>query len=145
MKWLSEKAGKTRKPLAHSLPSGDAPFERNSLRKSRLPEYLHFLCESKVDWTQNNEEFLTEDVICSKKKADSVMRMVKRHMFRHPKVPVLTDDELIFSNGEEIHAQAVWELLTISKGNPRLFQYLWENWYRPGRWELWALSVRGLC
>ncbi|KAL1698278.1 hypothetical protein EV121DRAFT_218435 [Schizophyllum commune] len=46
------------------------------------------------------------------------------------------------ANQEGIRAWAVRQAYTVCKENdlPNLWAYLWGNWYRPSRWQLWARS-----
>ncbi|KAK9260094.1 hypothetical protein V1519DRAFT_485207 [Lipomyces tetrasporus] len=65
--------------------------------------------------------------------------MIKRHLLRHPILPKFVYDNttvpqsLIFETYEDIHASSVREMLDYCKsiGQPKLFRYFWNNWYRP--------------
>ena len=63
--------------------------------------------------------------------------MMEHHFCAHPLIPGYSAP-----TPDGIKAWAVkqmYEFCTIRE-LPNLWAYLWENWYRRGRWELWARS-----
>ncbi|KAK9489386.1 hypothetical protein V1508DRAFT_407112 [Lipomyces doorenjongii] len=96
---------KTKNNGAHSVENA-----RNSIRKGALPEYLHFLSDES-EWILSNEHPLPKVV------GDFV---------KHPRA-------LVYETYEGIPASAIREMLDYcgSVGQPKVFRYLWINWYRP--------------
>ena len=67
----------------------------------------------------------------------SVVEMVERHFCVHPDIPGYSTPT---PKGIKAWAvRQVWEFC-LHRDLPNLWAYLWENWYRRGRWELWARS-----
>lgn len=64
-----------------------------------------------------------------------VIELLDRHFCAHPLIPGYSAP-----SREGIKAWAVKQMYDFCKQNrlPNLWAYLWENWYRKGRWELWA-------
>jgi hypothetical protein len=66
---------------------------------------------------------------------DTIINMMERHYCAHPSIPGYSppDAKLI----KKWAVQRMYDFC--SKHNlPEVWVYLWENWYRKGRWELWA-------
>jgi len=63
--------------------------------------------------------------------------MMERHFCAHPLIPGYSAP-----TPEGIKSWAVKQMYGFCVHNdlPNLWAYLWENWYRHGRWELWARS-----
>ncbi|KAK9334358.1 hypothetical protein V1521DRAFT_375118 [Lipomyces starkeyi] len=134
-------------------PSGSDTIEnaRSSIRSSALPSYLRFLSEE-ADWILSKGH----TKLCTSEQAGNIRSMVKRHLLRHPILPKVVYDNtiapqaLVFETYEYIHASSVRELLDYCKsiGQPKLFRYFWNNWYRPeyggiaSRWEIASLCGR---
>jgi len=130
------------------LPPGDEPFRKQDL--SGLPEYLSFLSHSYYTRTTQlgsqgartrrlPAETYTDETIYD------IALMFSRHYNRHPSIPSLIsagsgEQAPTYENPDQIHATSVREMLEAANGRPRLFQYLWQNWYRVDRWRLWARS-----
>jgi hypothetical protein len=64
--------------------------------------------------------------------------MMERHLCAHPLIPGYSHP-----SPEGIRSWAVKQIYTFCEENdlPEVFAYLWMNWYRIGRWELWARSA----
>ena len=64
--------------------------------------------------------------------------MMERHLCAHPLIPGYSAP-----TPEGIKAWAVKQSyeFCVLHDLPNLWAYLWENWYRRGRWELWARSA----
>ncbi|TFK57941.1 hypothetical protein BDN72DRAFT_737553, partial [Pluteus cervinus] len=69
---------------------------------------------------------------------DSIVDMMERHYCAHPMIPGYTRPD-----AASIKRWAVQQMYRFCNQNglPEVWAYLWENWYRHGRWELWARSV----
>ena len=66
--------------------------------------------------------------------------MMEVHYSRHSLIPnekgaKETADEIYRSSTKEMYEYCVKE------GRGDAWAYLWESWYRPGRWDLWARSA----
>jgi hypothetical protein len=74
---------------------------------------------------------------CPLELRDTVIGMMERHFCAHPLIPGYSAP-----SPEGIKAWAVKQIyeLCVQNDLPNLWAYLWENWYRCGRWELWARS-----
>ncbi|KAJ7223374.1 hypothetical protein GGX14DRAFT_310039, partial [Mycena pura] len=61
-----------------------------------------------------------------------------QHSLAHPLIP-----GYCAPTATAIHYWAVKQIyeFCVEHAYPGLFAYLWENWYRSGRWELWARSA----
>ncbi|KAN0133621.1 hypothetical protein V8E53_008568 [Lactarius tabidus] len=68
----------------------------------------------------------------------TVVEIMERHFCAHPLIPGYSAP-----TPEGIKAWAVKQIyeFCVQRELPNLWAYLWENWYRCGRWELWARSV----
>jgi len=65
---------------------------------------------------------------------------METHYSRHPLIPNSsgkkeTADEIYRSSAKEMYEYCLKE------GKGDAWAYLWESWYRPGRWDLWARSA----
>lgn len=67
----------------------------------------------------------------------AVVELMERHFCAHPLIPGYSAP-----TPEGIKAWAVKQAydFCVLHELPNLWAYLWENWYRRGRWELWARS-----
>ena len=75
---------------------------------------------------------------CPAEHRDTLVQIMEQHFCAHPLIPGYSAP-----TPEGIKAWAVrqiYEFCTL-RDLPNLWAYLWENWYRRGRWELWARSV----
>ena len=72
---------------------------------------------------------------CPVELRDAIVEMMERHFCAHPLIPGYS-----FPSPEGIKAWAVKQTyeFCFQHDLPNLWAYLWENWYRRGRWELWA-------
>ena len=64
--------------------------------------------------------------------------MVERHLCAHPLIPGYSHP-----SPEGIREWAVKQMYTycVVHNLPELWAYVYGNWYRKGRWELWARSM----
>src|SRR5882762_7463279 len=74
---------------------------------------------------------------CPLEHRDTIVKMMERHFCAHPLIPGYSAPTL-----EGIKSWAVKQIYEycVHYDLPNLWAYLWENWYRRGRWELWAWS-----
>ena len=75
---------------------------------------------------------------CPLEHRDTIVEMMERHFYAHPLIPGYSAP-----TPEGIKAWAVKQSyeFCVLHDLPNLWAYLWENWYRRGRWELWARSA----
>ena len=82
----------------------------------------------------------TEDrrSFCPAEHRETIIVLMERHFCAHPLIPGSS-----FASPEGIKAWAVKQMyeFCVLYDLPNLWAYLWENWYRRGRWELWARSA----
>lgn len=75
---------------------------------------------------------------CPLEHCDTIVKMMERHFCAHPLIPGYSAP-----TPEGIKAWAVKQSyeFCVLHDLLDLWAYLWENWYRRGRWELWARSA----
>jgi hypothetical protein len=75
---------------------------------------------------------------CSEDLRERVVELLERHYCAHPDIPGMARPD-----PDGIRAWAVKEMYTFCKRHDlkELWAYLWGNWYRSGRWNLWARSA----
>jgi len=100
--------------------------------------------------------------LCTKQLAEKVLQMCRRHFLHHPFIPEVkytsfpgldgnkTPESRFQVTGDLIHEFSVMEMYNLCKNsqNPRLFRYLWANWYRrdsPRYQERWGLISISDC
>lgn len=90
------------------------------------------------------EEDVTDDVKSSKRQVfcpeehrQPIVDMMEAHLCAHPLIPGYSHP-----SPEGIREWAVKEMyqFCVKHEMRETWAYLWENWYRKGRWELWAHS-----
>ena len=98
-------------------------------------------CDSELrndDGSDADEEIAVgRRTFCPLEQRDTIVEMMERHFCAHPLIPGYSAP-----TPEGIKAWAVKQLyeFCVLYDLPNLWAYLWENWYRRGRWELWARS-----
>jgi hypothetical protein len=99
--------------------------------------------ESEGDNSENGEPKKAQRAkrtsgFCSGDLREPIIKMMERHYCAHPLIPGYCEP-----TPEAIKHWAVQQIYNYcKKHNLRaVWAYLWENWYRAGRWELWARSV----
>ncbi|KAL0564139.1 hypothetical protein V5O48_017915 [Marasmius crinis-equi] len=77
-------------------------------------------------------------VFCPQELREPVLAKVMEHRNAHPLLPGKSAP-----TAEGIYSWAVKKMYQFCKDEdlPEMWAYLWENWYRPERWKLWARSV----
>jgi hypothetical protein len=120
--------------------SGLAPLAKNDPQtlKIRIPA-LSTIREAAAAGHVNNEsnEESTNErhTFCLVDLRLDVINMMEHHFCAHPLIPGYSAP-----TPEGIKAWAVKQIYQFCEEHnlPNLWAYLWENWYRRGRWELWA-------
>jgi hypothetical protein len=79
----------------------------------------------------------TRRQFCPEGLRPKVIALLERHYCAHPDIPGFSRPD-----AEGIHTWAVKQMYTfcIDHDLRELWAYLWGNWYRRGRWNLWAHS-----
>lgn len=74
-------------------------------------------------------------VFCPKPYRKTVLEKMNKHLCAHPLIPGFSEP-----TARGIHSWAVERMYAfcVKHDLRELWAYLWENWYRSGRWELWA-------
>ncbi|KAJ7245268.1 hypothetical protein C8J57DRAFT_973707, partial [Mycena rebaudengoi] len=64
----------------------------------------------------------------------------RTHGHQHPTIPFNHKDKPYYLNAAEIHRSAVFDMYTycFSNGLAQAWAYLWNRWYNPLQWKLWA-------
>lgn len=77
-------------------------------------------------------------VFCEPEYRDSIIAMMERHFCAHPLIPGYAPP-----SPDGIWRWAVGQMYNFcyKNGLAEVWAYMWENWYRRGRWELWARSA----
>lgn len=93
------------------------------------------------DVNDDTDSARTRRTFCPVDFRKTIIDMMERHYCAHPDIPGYAAPE-----AAAIKRWAVQQMYTFCHNNglPELWAYLWENWYRSGRWELWARSVHEL-
>ncbi|KAJ7850525.1 hypothetical protein B0H14DRAFT_3664816 [Mycena olivaceomarginata] len=80
----------------------------------------------------------TTRTFCPARYRDSILTMLEKHYCAHPLLPGYAHP-----SSEGIRRWAVMQMykFCFEHGLREVWAYLWENWYRPSRWKLWARSV----
>jgi hypothetical protein len=96
--------------------------------------------ENRGPGTMESESVAHEDVdtmrtFCSVEHRQPIINMIERHYCAHPLIPGYSSP-----TPAGIREWAVKQIYSycIEHDLREVWAYLWENWYRPGRWDLWA-------
>jgi len=78
---------------------------------------------------------------CPKIYREDIVNMMERHYCAHPLIPGYAPP-----SSDGIKKWAVQQIYQycLNNGLPEVWAYLWENWYRKGRWELWPRSAHAM-
>ena len=101
------------------------------------PSTIHHHSGTENESDGDNETANGRRTFCPVEHRDALVQMMEQHLCAHPLIPGYSAP-----TPEGIKAWAVkqtYEFCTVRE-LPNLWAYLWENWYRRGRWELWARS-----
>jgi len=91
--------------------------------------------ENEADFSDGEDNNKGRRTFCPALYRDPIVKMIERHYCAHPLVPGYAPPEPI-----GIKRWAVQQMYNfcVKHELPEVWAYLWENWYRKGRWELWA-------
>jgi hypothetical protein len=90
---------------------------------------------------EDSNEKHARRTFCPPEHRQSIVDMLERHYCAHPSIPGYAAP-----NPVAIKRWAVQQMYGFCIRNeiPEVWAYLWENWYREGRWNLWARSAHKL-
>ena len=92
-----------------------------------------------VDNVSDNDKTSNgQRMFCPKVHREKIINMIENHYCAHPLIPGYAPP-----SPAGIKKWAVQQMYSFCTTHelPEVWAYLWENWYRKGRWELWARSV----
>ncbi|KAJ7336982.1 hypothetical protein DFH08DRAFT_656040, partial [Mycena albidolilacea] len=84
------------------------------------------------------EENKTRHTFCPASYHDPIINMVEKHYCAHPLLPGYAH---LSPKGIKCWAVLQMYKFCVEHNLREVWAYLWENWYRSSRWELWARSV----
>ncbi|KAF7368182.1 SWIM-type domain-containing protein [Mycena venus] len=87
---------------------------------------------------EGKEETKTRRTFCPASYRESIINMMERHYCAHPLLSGSAHPSL---EGTKRWAVTQMYKFCVEHGLREVWAYLWENWYRNSRWELWARSV----
>ncbi|KAJ6607050.1 hypothetical protein B0H10DRAFT_2073246 [Mycena sp. CBHHK59/15] len=87
---------------------------------------------------EDEEDKPARRTFCPAVYRDRIVAMMEKHFCAHPLLPGYA-----MPTAEGIKRWAVSQIyqFCVEHGLREVWAYLWENWYRKSRWELWARSV----
>lgn len=91
---------------------------------------------------EGDEDGTTEHrTFCPPLYIDPIVKMIEKHYCAHPTIPGYGPPS---SRGIKHWAVQQIYYFCVKHSLPEVWVYLWENWYRHGRWKLWARSAHAL-
>ncbi|KAG6912376.1 hypothetical protein DXG01_015053, partial [Tephrocybe rancida] len=81
-------------------------------------------------------------MFCPKEHREPIVENFRIHLHQHPKIP-FNDVNFTRLTAAEIHNGAVKDMYTYCFENDlqQAWAYLWNRWYTPNQWKLWARSA----
>lgn len=129
------------KPIKDSMSGLDAPTAASSARLTiKLPGHpsdenqLPAPSQSKIGNGSQN----VRRTFCAEEYKESIVDMMATHLCAHPLIPGYARP-----SPKGIRYWAVQQMYNfcVKHDLREVWAYLWENWYRTGRWELWARAA----
>lgn len=79
---------------------------------------------------------------CPKEHRPSIVEKFRIHFHQHPEIPFNDDNKTHFS-AQEIHQGATKDMYDFCYQHDlsQVWAYLWNRWYTPNQWKLWARSA----
>jgi hypothetical protein len=92
-------------------------------------------CGTPMGEDENDEDSPSRRTFCQVEFRQSIIDLMENHFCAHPLIPGYARP-----TAAGIREWAVRQMFTFCAVNDlrEVWAYLWENWYRCGRWELWA-------
>ncbi|KAJ6571057.1 hypothetical protein B0H19DRAFT_987718 [Mycena capillaripes] len=93
---------------------------------------------AKTSEAEEEKEKRTRHTFCPTQYREPILAMMEKHYCAHPLLPGYAQP-----SPEGIKRWAVSQMykFCVEHGLREVWAYLWENWYRRSRWELWARST----
>ncbi|KAJ6586095.1 hypothetical protein B0H19DRAFT_1250823 [Mycena capillaripes] len=134
--WILDAADPTSLALAINARTMGTVVSKAAKTRKTAAETDEAASSSSED--EREEEQKARRTFCSAAYRDSIVNMMEKHYCAHPLLPGYTHP-----SREGIRRWAVTQMykFCVKHGLPDVWAYLWENWYRKSRWELWARSV----
>ncbi|KAJ7852750.1 hypothetical protein B0H13DRAFT_2581548 [Mycena leptocephala] len=87
---------------------------------------------------EEGEDKPSRRTFCPARLREPIVNMMEKHFCAHPLLPGYAHP-----SAEGIKRWAVTQMykFCVEHGLQEVRDYLWENWYRSSRWELWARSI----
>jgi len=81
-------------------------------------------------------------IFCGKEHRATIIAKFRIHFHQHPAIP-FDDDKGTHFTAEEIHHGAVQDMYQYCFENDlsQVWAYMWNRWYTPKQWSLWARSA----
>jgi hypothetical protein len=107
----------------------------SSTRKSTLGQIEPEKPAVEVSDDEENDGNQDRRTFCAATHRDTIINMIEQHYCAHPLIPGYAAPD-----PGAIKRWAVQKMYYFCEKNDlrEVWAYLWENWYRQGRWELWA-------
>ena len=97
--------------------------------------------DSSAESTSDDDETQAHGIrqdFCPTELREAVVSLLEQHYCAHPMIPAFARPEPV-----AIQYWAVKQMFKFCQQYklPELWAYLWQNWYSPARWKLWARST----
>lgn len=132
-------------PFTPSQPTGPniippirlPPRNLNTLNQ-RLTQSASISDDDESEGSVIEESINDMHTFCKEEMQQPLIKMLKKHYNAHPSIPGNYNP-----CAEGVREWAVRKAYDFCRENnsPELWAYLWENWYRAGRWQLWARAT----
>lgn len=119
------------------LPASQSQSVAATVEERQVPAKKHsyMMSDQPAPGDTSTEEWHT---FCPIQDREGIVSLVENHLNTHPLIPGYAAP-----TPQGIQEWAVKQMYQYCHSHDlrEAWAYLWENWYRPGRWELWAQSV----
>ena len=138
---LTNTASTSSTPVPHSLPTSEPILQPNTVGKLTIKVPPRTSVDSgsglSSEPVRRENDDLEKHKFCPEELRGTIVDMLESHFCAHPLIPGYSHP-----SAEGIREWAVREIyeFCVKHDLREVWAYLWENWYRPGRWELWARS-----
>jgi hypothetical protein len=81
-------------------------------------------------------------IFCPKEFQSTIVEMFRVHLHRHPEIP-FNDYAGTKQSAKDIHQSCTYEMYVFCFKHDlsQVWAYLWNRWYTPNQWRLWARSA----
>lgn len=126
-------------PNPSQFPSQPLPDSDHNINDRKdIPTGLKIIIKIPKQEPQSGDIERSRRTFCPSEFREHVIEMMERHFCAHPLIPGYSHP-----SAAGIRQWAVRQIYTFCREHDlcELWAYLWENWYRKGRFELWARSA----